>query len=494
MLWLRIRTVRTPFEPVRVIPTKGSGWNKPFLPPAFRSIFPYVERQNQMQKTQYEFAQDGVITKAMKTVAEREFLSPEEICQQVAAGHTVIPANPAHTNLIPIGIGRNLTTKINANIGNSALSSGIGEELEKLNCAVRYGADTVMDLSTGDQVDEIRAALLEASTVPLGTVPIYQALHDVDDPMDLTIELLLEVIKKQAVQGVDYMTLHAGLLRAHVPMAVKRLTGIVSRGGSIMAKWMDHHKKENPLYKHFDAVLEICREHDVTISLGDGLRPGCLADASDEAQFAELSVLGELVQKCRDAGVQAMVEGPGHVPLDQIEMNMKKEEEICDGAPFYILGPVVTDCAPGYDHLTSAIGGALGAFHGAAMLCYVTPKEHLGLPNARDVREGVIAYKIAAHAADIANKRPHARDRDDAISRARVEFDWEQQFELALDPDRARSLRAESLREQSGAQKPADPDAATPADCPSEKEERDYCTMCGPKFCSMRISQEIGKE
>ncbi|MCK5843276.1 MAG: phosphomethylpyrimidine synthase ThiC [Victivallales bacterium] len=429
--------------------------------------------------TQLTRAKDGEITPEMKAVAQKEMLDPEFIRTEVAAGHTVIPANINHPKLSPIGIGSALMTKINANIGNSTLTSCTSMEVEKMLVALKHGADTVMDLSTGDNIREIRESIIASCPAPVGTVPIYEALGLVDDPMDLTIELLMEVVELQAEQGVDYMTIHAGLLREHVPMAMKRTMKIVSRGGSITAKWMNHHKKENPFYENFDKLLEICRKHDVTLSLGDGLRPGCLADASDEAQFAELAVMGELVTKCREAGVQVMVEGPGHVPLDEIEMNMRKEAEVCHGAPFYILGPVVTDCAPGYDHITSAIGGALGAMHGAAMLCYVTPKEHLGLPNAEDVRNGVIAYKIAAHAADIALKRPHARDRDDAISRARMDFDWEKQFELAMDPDRARELRAEAIAEREN------PEDSTLSD------HSEYCTMCGPKFCSMRISSDI---
>ena len=429
--------------------------------------------------TQIERAAAGEITPEMEVVADKEFLDPDFVRSETAAGRIVIPANVNHQGLSPIGIGTSLRTKINANIGNSTLTSCPSMEVEKMRVALKYGADTVMDLSTGDNIREIRSAIIAGSSAPVGTVPIYEALGLVDDPMDLNIKLLLDVVRVQAEQGVDYMTIHAGLLREHVPMAMKRTLKIVSRGGSIIAKWMSHHGKENPFYDHFDALLDICLTHDVTLSLGDGLRPGCLADASDEAQFAELAVLGDLVRRCRAAGVQVMVEGPGHVPLDQIEMNMKKEAELCDGAPFYILGPVVTDCAPGYDHITSAIGGALGAFHGASMLCYVTPKEHLGLPNADDVRDGVVAYKIAAHAADIALKRPHARDRDDAISRARMEFDWEKQFDLALDPDKARELRAEAIAERENPEEP------------TVHENSEFCTMCGPKFCSMRISSEI---
>jgi phosphomethylpyrimidine synthase len=430
--------------------------------------------------TQIQAAKAGQITPAMQTVAAKEYLSAEAIRAGVAAGRIVIPANFHHANLVPIGIGAALTTKINANIGNSTLSSGMEAELAKLEAAIAYGADTVMDLSTGEHIDIIRKAIIRHSAVPIGTVPLYEAMNLVDAPEGLSADLLLEIIDKQAQQGVDYMTLHAGLLRAHVPMAARRLLGIVSRGGAILAGWMVHHRQENPLFTRFDDVLDICRAHDVTISLGDGLRPGCLADASDEAQFGELEVLGDLVRRCRQAGVQAMVEGPGHVPLDQIEMNMRRQAEICDGAPFYILGPVVTDCAPGYDHITSAIGATLGAYYGAAMLCYVTPKEHLGLPNARDVRDGVIAYKIAAHAADVALKRPHARDRDDAISRARADFDWEGQFAQALDPAKARELRAEALTERS---------AVTGGSSCSAEEQ--FCSMCGPKFCSMRVFKEI---
>ena len=430
------------------------------------------------QITQIAKAVKGEVTSQMRQVAASEYLEPEFIRQQVASGRIVIPANINHKGLNPIGIGKVLRTKINANIGNSALTSCPRTEVEKLHAALKYGADTVMDLSTGDSICEIRQSIISESPAPIGTVPIYEALSLVENPLDLNIDLLLEVVERQAEQGVDYMTIHAGLLREHVPLAMKRLLKIVSRGGAVTAQWMNHHKKENPFYENFDRLLEICAKFDVTLSLGDGLRPGCLADASDAAQFGELAVIGKLVLKCREAGVQVMVEGPGHVPLDQIEMNMLKEEEICDGAPFYILGPIVTDCAPGYDHITSAIGGTLGAYYGAAMLCYVTPKEHLGLPNAEDVRNGVIAYKIAAHAADVALRKPRARERDDAISRARIEFDWEKQFELAMDPDRAREFRKKALDEQ------AKPHV-------EGIESNDFCTMCGPKYCSMKISRGI---
>jgi phosphomethylpyrimidine synthase len=448
-------------------------------------------------ETQLTVARNGDVSSAMAQVAETEGRSAEFVRERVAEGTLVIPANRHHDRLVPIGIGRDLRTKINANIGNSSEASGVRDELIKLETAVRFGADTVMDLSTGSDVDAIRTAIVAESTVPIGTVPIYEAACRVTEIEDLTIEELLVVIEKQARQGVDYMTVHAGLLRAHVPLAAERVLGIVSRGGALLARWMKSHGKENPIYTHFDDLLAICRAHDVTLSLGDGLRPGCLADASDAAQFAELEVLGELVRRSRAAGVQAMVEGPGHIPLDEIQMNMEREQELCDGAPFYILGPVVTDCAPGYDHITSAIGAAVGAAHGAAMLCYVTPKEHLGLPNSRDVRDGVIAYKIAAHAADIARKLPGARDRDDAISQARRNFDWDAQFELALDPAKARELRAEALAESADASRrtaAATPVEAQPASPRPSDDHSEYCTMCGPKFCSMRVFREVREE
>jgi len=428
-----------------------------------------------MIDTQLTAARAGTISAAMQYVAEQEHQSVEFVRDHVARGRLVIPANPQHSCLQPIGIGTGMRTKINANIGTSAMSSCVEQEIAKLEMATRYGADTVMDLSTGSDVAKMRRAIIAHSTVPIGTVPVYEAICRVNEPEELTAELILDVINQQAQQGVDYMTIHSGLLQEHLPLAARRLLGIVSRGGAILARWMQAHRQQNPFYSHFDAILEICRAHDITLSLGDGLRPGCLADASDEAQFAELTALGALVRRCRAAGVQAMVEGPGHIPLHEVGMNMHRQAEQCDGAPFYILGPVVTDCAPGYDHITSAIGAAIGAWQGAAMLCYVTPKEHLGLPNARDVRDGVIAYKIAAHAADIARGLPRARERDDAISRARAAFDWEQQFDLALDPEKARELRAEALQERMQDQNP---------------QGSNFCTMCGPKFCSMRHSQE----
>jgi phosphomethylpyrimidine synthase len=367
-----------------------------------------------------------------------------------------------------MAIGVAATCKINANIGNSAVLGEVNEELEKLRVSVQYGADTVMDLSTGGDIPGIREAILRHSTLPIGTVPIYECLTHVKQVEDLTPSVLLEIIEAQARQGVDYMTIHAGVLRDFIPLAAHRITGIVSRGGAIMAQWMIANGAENPLYTHFDQVCEIFKRYDVAFSLGDGLRPGCLADASDAAQFAELKVLGELTRRAWKHDVQVMVEGPGHVPLDQIPMNMQKERELCDEAPFYVLGPLVTDVAPGYDHITSAIGATIAAQHGAAMLCYVTPKEHLGLPNADDVRQGIIAYKIAAHAADVALHRPGARDRDDALSRARYRFDWNEQFRLSLDPERAKAMHDETL----------------PQDAFKSAE---FCSMCGPKFCSMKI-------
>ena len=427
--------------------------------------------------TQMTAARQGIITPQMYHVAENEFLDPEFIRSQVAAGTIVIPANINHHSLIACGIGRALRTKVNANIGNSSLSSCCRSELEKLATACKYGADTVMDLSTGGDITLIRQALIKKSTIPLGTVPVYEIVARVG-AKNLGGKILLDVIKEQAEQGVDYMTIHAGLLKSHVPAALKRKLGIVSRGGALIAAWMQENNRENPFYENFDRILEICRQYDVTLSLGDGLRPGCLADASDEAQFAELETLGELVARCRDAGVQSMVEGPGHVPMDQIEMNMLKERTVCQDAPFYILGPVVIDCAPGYDHLTAAMGGMLGAFHGAAMLCYVTPKEHIGLPDADDVARGLTAFKIAAHAADVALHRPHARDIDDEISDARAVFDWEKQFSSAIEPDRPRQYRQDALN---SIQHPADTHGS------------EYCTMCGPDFCSVRLSAKLKK-
>ena len=433
-----------------------------------------VKRRGLPNVTQMHLARQGVVTEEMDRVAARERLAPELIRAELARGRMVIPANVNHPELDPIGIGVAATCKINANIGNSAVTSDVAHELEKLRISLKYGADTVMDLSTGGDIPQIREAIIRASSIPVGTVPIYECLVHVKEAADLTPRLLLDVIEAQARQGVDYMTIHAGVLRDFVPLAARRVTGIVSRGGAIMAQWMLANGAENPLYTHFDAICEIFKRHDVTFSLGDGLRPGCLADASDEAQFAELKVLGDLCRKAWSHGVQVMIEGPGHVPLDQIPMNMERERELCDEAPFYVLGPLVTDVAPGYDHITSAIGAIVAAQHGAAMLCYVTPKEHLGLPNVDDVRQGIIAYKIAAHAADVARHRPGARERDDALSRARYRFDWNEQFRLSLDPETARAKHDETLPHEAF-------------------KSAEFCSMCGPKFCSMKIHTHLAE-
>jgi phosphomethylpyrimidine synthase len=432
-----------------------------------------AKRQNDPIRTQMHYARKGIVTEEMEFVARAEHLDAEFVRQEVAAGRLIIPANVSHANLEPIGIGVATRCKINANLGTSPVSSEIAEELEKLNYAVRFGADTVMDLSTGGDIPGIRKAMIQHSTVPMGTVPIYEALTKVRRIEDLTADLMLEVIEQQAAEGVDYMTVHAGLLVEHIPMAARRTTGIVSRGGAILAEWMMKNHRQNMLYERFEDLCRIFQKYDVCFSLGDGLRPGCLADASDEAQFAELKTLGDLARTAWKYDVQVMIEGPGHIPLDQIQMQVTKEIEMCDGAPFYTLGPVVTDIAPGYDHITSAIGAAMIGWYGASMLCYVTPKEHLGLPNREDVKQGIIAYKIAAHAADVARKRPGARDRDDAMARARYAFDWNRPFELALDPETARAMHDETL-----------PDSGF--------KDAHYCSMCGPKFCSMNISANVG--
>jgi phosphomethylpyrimidine synthase len=418
------------------------------------------------------YARKGVITEEMMYVARRENLPAELVRSEVARGRMIIPANIRHTNLEPMAIGIASRCKINANIGNSAVTSNIEEELEKLRYAIRFGADTVMDLSTGGDLEAIRRAIIANSPAPVGTVPVYEAVARVRRVEDITPELMLEVIEEQAEQGVDYMTIHAGILVEHIPLAAKRITGIVSRGGSILAQWMVRNHRQNMLYERFEDICKIFQKYDVAFSLGDGLRPGCLADASDEAQFAELKTLGELTKKAWEYDVQVMIEGPGHVPMDQIQMQVEKEMELCHEAPFYTLGPLVTDIAPGYDHITSAIGAAMIGWYGASMLCYVTPKEHLGLPNKDDVRAGIIAYKIAAHAADIARKRPGARDRDDELSRARYAFDWKRQFELSLDPEMAQAMHDETL-----------PDEGF--------KEAHFCSMCGPKFCSMNISAHL---
>jgi phosphomethylpyrimidine synthase len=420
-------------------------------------------------RTQMFFARQGTITPEMQRVAERENLSPELIRDEVAIGRLIIPANVNHSGKRnPMAIeGR---ASINANI--KPPSVGYDGELEKLHHAVHYGADTVMDLSTGGNIDAIREAIIAASPVPIGTVPVYQAIETAGDVTKLTADDLLDNIEHQAKQGVDYVTVHAGILREHIGLALGRVTGIVSRGGSLMAYWMTQHGKQNPLYEHYDRLLDIARDYDVTLSLGDGLRPGSIADATDKAQLAELTVLGELTERAWKKDVQVMIEGPGHIPMHQIEVNVRLEKELCHEAPFYTLGPLVTDVAPGYDHITSAIGAAMIGWFGADMLCYVTRKEHLGLPNAEEVREGVIANKIAAHAANIARRRPGATERDDALSRARYAFDWNEQFRLALDPARARELHDEAL--------------------PAEYfKSAEFCAMCGPKFCSMHITREI---
>ena len=424
--------------------------------------------------TQIEAARQGTITREMEYVAEREGLEAELIRQEVARGRLVIPASRRHLagRLEPMGIGVALRTKINANIGNSAVTSNIDGELEKLHTAVHFGSDTVMDLSTGRDIDTIRQAIIDASPVPIGTVPIYQMVQQLDDIIDMRPQHFLDMVEHQAQQGVDYMTVHAGVLLEHLHLTMGRVTGIVSRGGSLIAKWMMHHRQQNPLYTHFEDLCDIMREYDVTWSLGDGLRPGSIADASDDAQFAELDVLGELTRRAWARNTQVMVEGPGHVPMDQIDMNVKRQMKVCDEAPFYVLGPLVTDIAPGYDHITSAIGAALAGWSGAAMLCYVTPKEHLGLPENDDVKQGVIAYKIAAHAADIARHRPKAKERDDALSRARFAFDWNEQFRLALDPETARRMHDETLPQDTF-------------------KSAHFCSMCGPKFCSMKITEDI---
>ncbi|QRY53506.1 hydroxymethylpyrimidine synthase [Mycobacterium sp. 88mf] len=423
--------------------------------------------------TQLQRARAGEITAEMAYIAEREGVSPELVRDEVARGRAVIPANHNHPEAEPMIIGKAFGVKVNANIGNSAVTSSIGEEVDKMVWATRWGADTIMDLSTGRNIHETREWILRNSPVPVGTVPIYQALEKVNgDPTKLTWEMYRDTVIEQCEQGVDYMTVHAGVLLRYIPLTVKRVTGIVSRGGSIMAAWCLAHHTESFLYTHFEELCEILARYDVTFSLGDGLRPGSIADANDEAQFAELRTLGELTRIAKSHGVQVMIEGPGHVPMHKIVENVRLEEELCEEAPFYTLGPLATDIAPAYDHITSAIGAAIIAQAGTAMLCYVTPKEHLGLPDRKDVKDGVIAYKIAAHAADLAKGHPRAQQRDDALSKARFEFRWHDQFALSLDPDTAREFHDETL--------PAEP-----------AKTAHFCSMCGPKFCSMRITQDI---
>jgi phosphomethylpyrimidine synthase len=437
---------------------------------------PWIERRSargDRNFSQMHYARKGEITEEMRFVALRENVAPEFVRDEVARGRAIIPANIRHTELEPMAIGRNFLVKINANIGNSALSSSIQDEVEKLQWSTRWGADTVMDLSTGANIHETREWIIRNSAVPIGTVPIYQALEKVKGKAeDLTIDLFIQTLIEQAEQGVDYFTIHAGVLLRYIPMTAKRVTGIVSRGGSIMAKWCLAHHKENFLYTHFEQICEVMKKYDVSFSLGDGLRPGCIADANDDAQFGELTTLGELTQIAWKHDVQVMIEGPGHVPMHKIKENMDKQLTLCHEAPFYTLGPLVTDIAPGYDHITSAIGAAMIGWFGTAMLCYVTPKEHLGLPDRDDVKDGVIAYKIAAHAADLAKGHPGAQERDNALSKARFEFRWKDQFDLSLDPVTAREYHDETL----------------PADAAKTAH---FCSMCGPNFCSMKITQDV---
>lgn len=447
--------------------------------------------------TQMHYAKQGIITPEMEYIAIRENqrqregidmrqhqgqnfgannltqITPEFVRSEVAAGRAIIPANINHPECEPMIIGRNFLVKINANIGNSALGSSIEEEVAKMTWATRWGADTIMDLSTGKNIHETREWIIRNSPVPIGTVPIYQALEKVNGVAeDLTWEIFKDTLIEQAEQGVDYFTIHAGVLLRYVPLTANRLTGIVSRGGSIMAQWCLAHHQENFLYTHFDEICEIMKAYDVSFSLGDGLRPGCIQDANDEAQFGELHTLGELTQRAWAHDVQVMIEGPGHVPMHMIKENMDLQLDVCKEAPFYTLGPLTTDIAPGYDHITSAIGAAMIGWYGTAMLCYVTPKEHLGLPNKKDVKDGIITYKIAAHAADLAKGHPGAQVRDNALSKARFEFRWEDQFNLSLDPDTARSMHDETMPKEA-------------------HKSAHFCSMCGPKFCSMKITQNV---
>lgn len=427
--------------------------------------------------TQLQIARSGKISEQVKSVADSENLAAEFVRDEVAAGRIVIPANTVHLadNLVPAGIGRPLRVKINANIGASDVRSSLSGEIEKMKMAIDLGADAMMDLSTGGDLDEIRTTLLSNCTVPFGTVPIYEVITD-RTVEQIDYDSILKVIEKQAAQGVDFFTIHAGLLIEHLDHIGKRICGIVSRGGALMAKWMVHHKKQNPMYELFDDICAIMRQNDVCFSLGDALRPGCIADATDEAQIAELRTLGELTQRAQENGCQVMVEGPGHVPYDQIQHNMELQQQICNGAPFYVLGPLVTDIAPGYDHITSAIGGTAAAFYGASFLCYVTPREHLGLPNTEDVRQGVIASKIAAHAADIARGLPGAIDRDNRLSTARANLDWKCHLAESLDPETAQKMHDE---------------ACTKSSMEVSADGDDFCTMCGRDWCSVRINKEL---
>ena len=450
----------------RGLPPVRDSWHRPAAAPADTG-------SDRRAHTQLAWARAGIVTDEMRFVAAREGFDPEIVREEVAAGRAVIPANHRHPESEPMIIGKRFAVKVNANIGNSAVRSDISEEVEKMVWATRWGGDTIMDLSTGKDIHLTREWIMRNSPVPVGTVPIYQALEKVNgDPTQLTWELYRDTVIEQAEQGVDYMTVHAGVLLRYVPLTARRVTGIVSRGGSIMAAWCLAHHEESFLYTHFGELCEIFARYDITFSLGDGLRPGSIADANDEAQFAELRTLGELTKIAKGYGVQVMIEGPGHVPMHKIVENVRLEEELCEEAPFYTLGPLATDIAPAYDHITSAIGAAMIAQAGTAMLCYVTPKEHLGLPDRDDVKVGVITYKIAAHAADLAKAHPRAQERDNALSQARFEFRWTDQFNLALDPDTAREYHDETL--------PAEP-----------AKTAHFCSMCGPKFCSMRISADV---
>ncbi|WP_328589088.1 phosphomethylpyrimidine synthase ThiC [Sutcliffiella halmapala] len=462
----------------RKIKVEDNGYKDDLDPRVKYNEFPYLNHQPIRAKkgknvTQLHYARKGIITPEMEFVAIREQVDPEFVRNEIASGRAIIPSNINHPETEPMIIGRNFHVKINANIGNSAVTSSIEDEVEKMTWAIRWGADNIMDLSTGKDIHKTREWIIRNSPVPVGTVPIYQALEKVNGiAEDLTWEVYRDTLIEQAEQGVDYFTIHAGVLMRYVPLTAKRVTGIVSRGGSIMAQWCLYHHQENFLYTHFEDICEIMKTYDISFSLGDGLRPGSIADANDEAQFAELETLGELTQVAWAHDVQVMVEGPGHVPMHLIKENMDKQLELCKEAPFYTLGPLTTDIAPGYDHITSAIGAAMIGWYGTAMLCYVTPKEHLGLPNKEDVRTGVITYKIAAHAADLAKGHPGAQKRDDALSKARFEFRWRDQFNLSLDPERAIAYHDETL--------------------PAEgAKTAHFCSMCGPKFCSMRISQDI---
>ncbi len=462
----------------RTIKPEDNGFRNADDPRLKENVFPNLSRKPLRAKkgrnvTQLHYARQGIITPEMEFVAIRENLKPEFVRAEIAAGRAIMPSNINHPEAEPMIIGRNFHVKINANIGNSAVTSSIAEEVEKMTWATRWGADNIMDLSTGKHIHTTREWIIRNAAVPVGTVPIYQALEKVNGiAEDLTWEVYRDTLIEQAEQGVDYFTIHAGVLLRYVPLTANRVTGIVSRGGSIMAQWCLFHHQENFLYTHFEEICEIMKTYDVAFSLGDGLRPGSIADANDEAQFAELETLGELTQIAWKHDVQVMVEGPGHVPMHLIKENMDKQLEVCKEAPFYTLGPLTTDIAPGYDHITSAIGAAMIGWFGTAMLCYVTPKEHLGLPNREDVRVGVITYKIAAHAADLAKGHPGAQQRDDALSKARFEFRWRDQFNLSLDPERAVEYHDETL--------------------PAEgAKTAHFCSMCGPKFCSMRISQDI---